>query len=48
MSQLINILVLLAFIGGVIGVIALWTQHDLNRQREKDSATKKPTGDHNA
>jgi len=41
-----------AFLGGVVGIAALWTQRDLNRQqereRERDAAAKKATEDHPA
>ena len=41
MSGLINMFILLCVIGGVIAVVALWTQRDINRARDKDAAANK-------
>ena len=46
MNDLIGLFVILAFLGGVVGIVALWTQHDINRQREKDAAAKQVADDH--
>ena len=48
MSGLINIFIALGCLGAVIAVVALWTQHDINRAREKDSATNKTSDKKNA
>jgi len=45
MSQLISVFIFLAFIAGVVGIAALWTQHDINRKREQDATAKKETED---
>jgi hypothetical protein len=48
-SELINIRIALAFIGGVVAVVAIWTQHDINRAREKkESASNKAPGKNGA
>ena len=41
MSELIGILGLLGFIGGFITVVALWTQRESDRAKEKDSTATK-------
>jgi hypothetical protein len=47
MNDVINILLALAFIGGVVAVVALWTQRDINRAKEKDSSAKKSNDERN-
>ncbi|MBL9168222.1 MAG: hypothetical protein JNN07_10815 [Verrucomicrobiales bacterium] len=34
MNDLLNTVMILAFIGGLAGIVALWVQHTLSRQRE--------------
>ncbi len=48
MSGLINIFIALGCLGAVIAVVALWTQHDINREREKDSAANIANDENNA
>ena len=48
MSGLINIFIALGCLGAVIAVVALWTQRDIDRAREKDSAEKKANDENNA
>jgi hypothetical protein len=38
MNDLLNTVMILAFTGGLAGIVALWVQHTLSRQRE----TKEP------
>jgi hypothetical protein len=46
LNDLVGLFVILAFLAGVVGIVALWTQHDINRQRERDAAAKKAADDH--
>ncbi len=48
MSGLINIFIALGCLGAVIAVVALWTQRDINRAREKDAAANKANDKKNA
>ena len=41
MGGLINIFIAPGCLGAVIAVVALWTQHDINRAREKEQAANK-------
>jgi hypothetical protein len=42
MSELVNILFYVFFFGGLIGMVALWTQYDLNQEKEKKAKAVKP------
>ncbi|MDB6034966.1 MAG: hypothetical protein JWM16_5304 [Verrucomicrobiales bacterium] len=35
MSEIIRILLYVFFFGGLIGMIALWTQYEINKEKEK-------------
>ena len=48
MSGLINIFIALGCLGAVIAVVALWTQRDINRAREKDAEANKANDKMNA
>jgi|GEM_PF-5179534 len=41
LSDLISIFCLLSSIAGAVGIVALWTQHDIDRKRELDAALEK-------
>jgi hypothetical protein len=36
MTHLIEIILLFVFLGGVVSIVALWTQRDINRRAEQD------------
>ena len=38
MSDLIRIILVVFFIGGFVGIAALWTQRAINKKREKNEA----------
>ena len=40
MTTLINLFLFFAFVGGVVGIIALWTQHDIDRRRERELSSQ--------
>ena len=40
MSILIDLFLFFAFVGGVVGIVALWTQHDINKARESEDSSK--------
>ena len=48
MSGLISIFIALGCLGAVVAVVALWTQHDINRVREKEAEANKANGKKNA
>lgn len=48
MSGPINIFIALGCLGAVVAVVALWTQHDINRAREKDAEANRANDKKNA
>jgi hypothetical protein len=45
MSEIIRILFYVFFFGGLIGMIALWTQYEINQEKGKKAKAAKPTQD---
>ena len=46
MHEIISILFGVAILYGLIGMVALWTQSDVNREREREAAAKRAPDDH--
>jgi hypothetical protein len=45
MSEIIRILFYVFFFGGLIGMVALWTQYEINKEKEKKAKAMKPIQD---